>query len=219
MVNASSVYIHIPFCKSICSYCNFCKVIYKKKWVDLYLNRLKEEVMDRYMGEEIKTIYIGGGTPSSLSLEEIEDLLNITNLFKKDNIEEFTFECNIEDINNNLLNLLKKYHINRLSIGVESFNQDNLKLMNRNTNYSDVVNKINLIRECGFDNINLDLIYALPNETLSILKKDLKLLLSLKPEHISTYSFSLENNTYLKYKRVNTINEELDLEMYKYICK
>ena len=219
MVKRDSVYIHIPFCKSICSYCDFCKVLYKKEWVLLYLKRLEEEIKDRYLGNEIKTIYIGGGTPSTLSLDEIDYLLKTTTLFNIDNLKEFTFECNIEDITKDLLLILKKYCVNRLSIGIESFNTNKLKIMHRTNNYNDVLNKINLIRELGFENINLDLMYALPNETLKDLKKDLKLILSLKPEHISTYSLILEDNTYLKYKNINPIDEELDLEMYNYICR
>ncbi len=218
MKNVSGVYIHIPFCKSICTYCDFCKVLYQDKWAIAYLKKLKEEILDRYMKDDIKTIYIGGGTPSCLSLKELKYLLELTNIFKKDNLQEFTFECNIEDINKELLLLLKEYHVNRLSIGIESFDEENLLLMHRNNNYQDTLNKIKLIRELGFNNINLDLIYALPKEKLSTVKKDLKLLLKLNPEHISTYSLMIEDNTFLSYKKINNIPEELDYEMYEYIC-
>ena len=214
-----SIYIHIPFCKSICTYCDFCKVLYKKEWINTYLEKLEDEIKDRYLGENVKTIYIGGGTPSALSLDEIEKLLGLTKYFKIDKLQEFTFECNIEDINEELLILLKKYNVNRLSIGIESFNEDNLILMKRNTNYKDTVNKMKLIRSMGFNNVNLDLIYALPGEDLKILKKDLKLLLSLNPEHISTYSLMIEDNTFLNYKNTKNIDEALDAEMYEYICK
>ena len=217
MAKIDSIYIHIPFCKSICSYCDFCKVLYKKEWVDLYLQKLKEEIIDRYMGNDIKTIYIGGGTPSALSLNEIEYLLQLTNLFKKDKLVEFTFECNIEDINEDLLLILKKYRVNRLSIGIQSFNNDNLKILKRTSNYQDVIKKVKLMRHLNFNNINLDLMYALPNEPLNILKKDLKLLLNLKPEHISCYSLILEDHTYLKYQKIEIISEDLDLKMYEYI--
>ncbi len=214
-----SVYIHIPFCKSICTYCDFSKVLYNEDWVSLYLQALKKEIEDRYMGESIKTIYIGGGTPSALSIKEIEYLLLLTNLFDKSNLKEFTFECNIEDINKDLLEVLRKYHVNRLSIGVESFDEDNLLLMKRNNTYKDTKEKIKLVREYGFNNINLDLIYALPNESLNILKKDIKLLLSLNPEHISTYSLMIQDNTFLSYKKTRSIDEDIDAEMYEYICK
>ena len=214
-----SVYIHIPFCKSICTYCDFCKVLYNSEWVKNYLKVLKDEILDRYMGESVRTIYIGGGTPSTLSLRETEYLLSLTNLFKKDNLEEFTFECNIEDINKNLLELLKKYGVNRLSIGIESFDEENLLLMHRSTNYEDTSEKMKLIRELGFNNVNLDLIYALPKEKLSTLKNDIKLLLKLNPEHISTYSLMIEDNTFLAYKKTQSIDEDTDALMYEYICQ
>ena len=215
----SSVYIHIPFCKSICAYCDFCKVLYKQEWVVNYLQALKAEIKDRYMGEKIKTIYIGGGTPSCLTFKEIEYILRLTALFNKEELEEFTFECNLEDINDELLGLLKKYGVNRLSIGIESFDEDNLLLMKRKCDYKEALAKITLARQWGFDNINLDLIYALPGEKLSILKKDLKLLLKLNPTHISTYSLMIEDNTFLNYKKINSIPEDLDAEMYYYIGK
>lgn len=218
-MDSTSVYIHIPFCKKICSYCDFCKVIYQKEWAVKYLKVLKSEIEDRYMGESIKTIYIGGGTPSCMSLKEIEYLLLLTNLFNKKDLEEFTFECNIEDVTKELLVLLKKYNVNRLSIGIESFSKSNLEFMKRYHDYEDTSKKIELIRSMGFNNINLDLIYALPQEKLSTLKKDIKLLLTLNPEHISTYSLMIEDNTYLSYKKTKEIDEELDYEMYDYICK
>ena len=215
----SSVYIHIPFCKSICSYCDFCKVIYNKKWAVSYLKMLKNEIDDRYMGEKIRTIYIGGGTPSALSLKEIEFLLLLTNKFDKTMLEEFTFECNIEDINEELMLLLKKYNVNRISIGIESFDENNLLLMKRKADYNECKSKIEMMRRLGFNNINIDLIYALPDEKVQVVRDDIKKILSLNPEHISTYSLIIEDNTYLGYKKTKSIPEDLDLEMYDYICK
>ena len=183
----------------------------------MYLKRLKMEIEDRYMGDSIKTIYIGGGTPSCLSLKEIEYLLKLTNIFKKDELEEFTFECNIEDITEDLLVILKKYGVNRLSIGIESFDQDNLILMHRENTYEDTYKKMQLMRKMGFNNINLDLIYALPGESLNLVKKDLNYFLKLNPEHISTYSLMIEDNTYLSYQKVKTISEDIDYKMYDYI--
>ena len=213
------VYIHIPFCKNICTYCDFCKVLYNQKWAVEYLKNLKQEIDERYMGEPIKTIYIGGGTPSCLTIKQIECLLMIVTHLNIKDIQEFTFECNIEDINKELLTILKKYNITRLSIGIESFNEENLLLMKRKCTYKDVKDKIELARSMGFNNINLDLIYALPKERISDVKEDLKLLLSLEPEHISTYSLMVEDNTFLNYKKIRPITEELDREMYDIICK
>lgn len=212
-----AAYIHVPFCKSICSYCDFCKFVYNEKWAYVYLKALKQEVKDRYMDDPLETIYIGGGTPSCLSLEEINKLMDIVNLFNKTNLKEFTFECNIEDINEELLLLLKRNGVNRLSIGIESFNLNNLKFMERNVDFKTAQEKINLCRSLGFNNINLDLMYAIPGETLKDLKKDLDLFLKLKPEHISAYSLILEPHTKAYVRETSYIDEELDYEMYKLI--
>lgn len=115
---ASSIYIHIPFCKNICSYCDFCKFIYNEKWAYAYLKALKNEINDRYMGEEIKTICIGGGTPSALNIKEVKSLLSMLDNVNKNNLEEFTFECNLEDINEELVLLLKNFGVNRLSLSL-----------------------------------------------------------------------------------------------------
>ncbi len=215
---ASSVYIHIPFCRSICSYCDFCKFLYNEKWTYVYLKALKSEVVDRYMGDDIKTIYIGGGTPSVLSLKEIKRLLDITKLLKTNNLLEFTFECNLEDINEELLLLLKQYGVNRLSIGIESFDKDNLKFMERNAEFRDAEEKIKLCRSLGFNNINLDLMYAIPGESLKTLKKDLSLFMKLKPNHLSCYSLILEEHTKAYVNNASYIEEETDYLMYKHIC-
>ncbi len=215
-----SMYIHIPFCKSICSYCDFCKFIYHGPWIDKYLQALEDEIKNRYNGETMHTIYIGGGTPSSLINKDLERLLTII----KDNINisedlEYTIECNINDIDEQLLDTLKKYGINRISIGIESFNEKKLEFMERKHTFEEAETKIKLLREKGFDNINLDLIYGIPDETIKDLKKDLDLFLKLKPEHISTYSLIIEDNTKIAIKGVLPIKEDLDAKMYEYLCE
>lgn len=213
-----SVYIHIPFCKSICSYCDFCKMLYNGSWVTQYLNALINEIQDRYLGEEIKTLYIGGGTPSSLSIKDIRYLFEIISRLNLDKLEEFTFECNLNDINEDLLQVLRENGVNRLSIGIESFNEDKLKFMERYHTFSDARDKMKLIRKMGFNNVNVDLIYGIPGETLKDLKKDLDLILKLEPDHISTYSLIVEDNTKIGINGVLPIPEELDASMYEYIC-
>lgn len=214
-----SVYIHIPFCKNICSYCDFCKFIYNEKWVGAYLTGLNNEIKDRYMDDPIKTIYIGGGTPSALSIDELKRLFKIINVFNTNDLEEFTFECNLSDINEGLLEILKNNKVNRLSIGIQSFNKKNLEFMERNADFKDALKKVDLCHQYGFNNINLDLMYAIPGETLKDLKKDLNLFLKLNPTHISTYSLILEDHTKLSSKNVSYIEEELDYEMFKLISK
>lgn len=212
-----SAYIHIPFCNTICSYCDFCKQFYNEENVNNYLKALKEEIDDRYNDEVLSTLYIGGGTPSCLNIGELNRLFSIISLIKLEKDYEFTFECNINDINENLIKLLKQNRVNRISIGIESFNKEKLKFMERTAEFEDVKNKMDIIRNFGINNINVDLIYAIPNETLKDLKKDLKLILKLKPDHISTYSLIYENNTKLSLKENNKISDELELEMYNYI--
>lgn len=214
-----SAYIHIPFCTTICSYCDFCKQYYNEDNVNRYLKSLKEEIEDRYNDEYLSTLYIGGGTPSCLKNNELEQLFNIISILKLDKEYEFTFECNINDINEDLIKILKKNKVNRISIGIESFNKNKLEFMERSAEFNDVKNKIEIIRNFGINNINVDLMYAIPNESLKDLKKDLKLILKLKPDHISTYSLIYENNTKISLKEYNQVPDETELEMYNYIRK
>ena len=217
--NITAAYIHIPFCQTICTYCDFCKMFYKKEWTIKYLNALKEEITKYYRGEYLDTIYIGGGTPSVLDVNELEELLKIVSYFNKNNNYEYTFECNVENITEEKLYLLKKYGVNRLSIGVQTFNTKYLKYLNRHHDNEEVIKKINIAKKIGFKNINIDLIYALKNETLKDLEYDLDMFLKLNINHISTYSLIIEPNTILDINNEKNISEESDYEMYKLINK
>lgn len=210
----TSVYIHIPFCHNICSYCDFCKFYYNEKLVNDYLDNLYNEVKTRYKHDLVKTIYIGGGTPSCLSKKQLNKLFNIIDIFNKDSLLEFTFECNIEDINEELLILLKNNGVNRLSIGVQSFNQKLLKLLGRKYDIN-CIDKIKLCKK--YMNVNIDLIYAIPGETLMDLEKDLDILLALDVDHISCYSLIIEEHTKLYIDGISNISDELDYSMYQLI--
>ena len=213
-----SVYIHIPFCNSICSYCDFCKFLHNDKWASFYLDVLESEIDEYYEDDIVKTIYIGGGTPSVLSTANLIKLFKIIKKFKLDKDYEFTFECNVNDIRDDLLTLLKENGVNRISIGVESFNKYKLKFLNRKHNKDDIFKNIKLCKKFGFNNINVDLIYALPIENMFVLKNDISNLLKLNVDHISTYSLIIEEHTVLYNKKIKPIAEELDYKMYKYIC-
>lgn len=213
-----NLYIHIPFCNKICSYCDFCKMYYDSSLVDKYLEELEKEVSSIYKGEVLDTIYIGGGTPSGLSLEQLEKLFTITDKLKKSNSLEFTIEGNFESTDLNKLKLYKKHGVNRLSFGLESINKNNLKFLNRDLDLEKIEEVINVSRDLDFNNINIDLIYAIPNEDLKVLESDLNYILKLDIEHISTYSLIIEDNTILGIKKVKNISEDLDYEMYKFIC-
>lgn len=214
------LYIHIPFCRKICSYCDFYKMVVsdelKSKFFDYLIkdfNLLDDGV------SKVNTIYIGGGTPSSVRLDLLEKLfLELNKRIDLEKIVEFTFEINPEDINLDLLKLLKKYHVNRLSIGVQTFNKKHLKLLNRMTDYDDLKSKIKLLKEIGLENYSFDLIYALPEQTIDELYDDLKFVCSLEPKHVSTYSLILEDRTILKKlydkQKWEKIDEEIDEKMY-----
>lgn len=213
-----SAYIHIPFCQNICTYCDFCKFYYDQKMVSPYLESLEQEIKENYSQEILKTIYIGGGTPSSLSIEELRRLLKILSIFRKEENYEYTVECNIENITEEKVALLSSFGVNRISIGVQTFQEKYLSFLNRKHTRKEVFEKVEMVKKF-IKNINVDLIYALPGETLEELEDDLNLFLSLKIPHISTYSLMIEEHTILHNKGVNPIEEDLDLEMYRLIEK
>jgi len=211
-----SIYIHVPFCKTICTYCDFCKFYYHEKWVKDYLKALDKELDSIYQGEILETIYIGGGTPNALTIEELKELFKIVNKVNKAFIYGFTVECNIEYITEEQLKLFKDNGVNRLSIGVQTLNDKYIKILGRHHNYQLVLDKIQLVKEY-FDNINIDLMYALPNQTLDELRKDLEIFLKLDVPHISTYSLMLEPHTKLYIDKLQPIDDEIDYQMYKLI--
>ena len=155
IMDSISVYIHIPFCNTICSYCDFPKLYHNNENVSKYLDSLNNEIKSNYKNELVKTLYIGGGTPSCLNREELIKLFDIIKIFNIDK-QEFTFECNIENINIQLLELLKQNKVNRLSIGVESSNYKYLEFLGRSYNKETIINNISLAKEY-FNNISVDL--------------------------------------------------------------
>lgn len=194
-------------------------MFYVKKWASKYFDSLYEEVKDRYEGELLDTLYIGGGTPSILNVDELSKLKEIIDLFEFEEDYEFTFECNIQDLNDIYLTHLKNLGVNRLSIGIESFDEKNLQLMGRDASYQEAENIIKMARSKGFKNINIDFMYGLPNEELNTVKSDLKKILKLKPDHISAYSLILEPNTRLHLHYKKGVDQDTEFEMYQYILR
>ena len=208
-----SIYIHIPFCSSICSYCDFCKILKNEKYIDDYLDTLEKEIKSNYKGEKINTLYIGGGTPSSLSLMQLKKLFNILKRFNLDKNCEITFETNSEDLTKEKIVFLKK-HINRLSIGIQTFDENIIKKLNRKLNIE------NLKLACQtFDNVNIDLMYGFQNQTLKDLKTDLNEIIKLNPKHISTYCLILEPHTKLYIDNYKPLDDDKEREMYDFITK
>lgn len=200
MTNKYGLYIHIPFCASICTYCDFPKrLCNNKKLENDYFTRLLEELDSyaKYFNSNLNTIYIGGGTPNSASLENLERLFKKLKSFNLDSIEEFSVETNPELITEEQALLFKKYGVNRVSMGVQSFLDKNLKVINRKHTKEDVVRDISILKKHGIDNINIDMMFGLPNQSINDLKEDIRFITSLDIKHISYYNLILEEKTIL----------------------
>lgn len=207
-----SLYIHIPFCKTICTYCSFKKRIYDENLAHQYIVSLIND-FSRIPKKSLKTIYIGGGTPCSLSNNDLELLLsNLVGLL--DGNYEFTIESNPENLLDiEKISILKKYKVNRVSIGVQTFNEKLLKILGRKHNEDIVYNAIENLLNNKITNINLDLIYGIPSQTLNDFIQDVKKVLDYNIKHISLYSLTIDNHTVLFNKKYNEADEDLLRDM------
>lgn len=190
------IYLHIPFCQSICNYCDFPKVFYNKTQADLYLEQLINEINSYDINAtDIESIYIGGGTPSVLSEEQLTYLFDNLRLERFTNLKEFSIEVNPESLTSSKIKLFQKYGLNRISMGVQTFNDDLLKHLNRQHNQELVINKIKQLQNNGFSNISIDLMIGLENQSLEMVYDDLKIIEQLKIPHISYYNLIIEKGT------------------------
>lgn len=215
-----SLYIHIPFCKQKCLYCDFPSYSGKERFMEEYIEALNKEILQKAKNYSINSIFIGGGTPSYLKNSNLESLLRTLNkLNLKENIE-FTMECNPGTLIRKNLEIMKKYNINRISIGLQSTNNSILKELGRIHNFEDFKNNYLLAREIGIDNINVDLMFGLPNQTLTDWKETLEEIAKLEPAHISAYSLIIEEGThfYNLYQENNLNLPEEDTERFMYIA-
>lgn len=220
MINKYSLYIHIPFCKSKCNYCDFTSYAGKEDVIPEYIQTLKQEL--KFYSEVLKkplisTIYFGGGTPSILEPEHLHDILEAANsdfVLAKD--VEITLEANPESVNFRKLLEARKAGVNRLSIGVQSFNDDTLKTLGRIHSSMHIQYAFNTARMAGFKNINLDLIFALPDQTLTDWKENLYKAMLLDPEHLSTYNLVIEKGTsfYENKSALKFPNIDLEYDMF-----
>ncbi len=222
------IYIHIPFCIKKCEYCDFVSYCNKKEYVPQYINALKKEIKNNINKEyKITTIYIGGGTPSSIEENYIADIIETIKLnMNEENLKDFenievTIEVNPGTVNKEKLQVYKKIGINRLSIGLQETHNELLKSIGRIHTYEEFIKTYKLARKIGFNNINVDLMIALPNQTIQDIKENLEKITKLNPEHISVYSLILEEGTpfYNKYNenKIKLPDEELERNMYWYV--
>ncbi len=221
-----SLYIHIPFCTQICHYCDFNKFFIQNQPVDEYIQTLLTE-MDLYnlsQNEPLSTVFIGGGTPSALEPLQLEQLL----FSMKEKVTlapgyEYTVEANPGDLSKEKLRIMKEAGVNRLSLGVQSFNEELLKKIGRAHNVKDVYETIDMAREEGFDNISIDLIYSLPGQTLSDLEDTIDRALQLNLPHFSAYSLIIEPKTVfyimLNKGKLSLPGEDAEATMYEYVME
>ena len=214
-----SLYIHIPFCDQKCYYCDFPSFAGKGGLKGQYVEALNKEIDNKNLKNYIiDTIFIGGGTPSSLEARELEIMLRKVNELNFSDDLEFTVECNPGSITKEKLNVMKKYGVNRLSMGLQAVQNTLLRDIGRIHSYEVFKENFNLARECGFNNINVDLMFALPGQKLNEWKESLELISSLKPEHISAYSLIIEDGTpfsrMYEQGKLKLPNEDIERKMY-----
>ncbi|MGV8915472.1 MAG: radical SAM family heme chaperone HemW [Kaistella sp.] len=194
------IYLHIPFCKQKCSYCNFhfsTSLQYKEEMIVA----LKKEIFlrkDELQNRNLKSLYFGGGTPSILKVDELQSIIDeVLKYFSFDEKIEITLEANPDDLDNKFVRELAKTPFNRLSIGTQSFFEEDLKLMNRAHNSTEAESSIKRAQDYGFENISIDLIYGSPTSNLEIWKNNLKKTIELQVPHVSSYALTIEPKTAL----------------------
>jgi len=208
----AGIYLHIPFCRKLCSYCDFYHVITQAENKSYVSALVKEAGLRReYLGNEIiSTFYIGGGTPSVLPAEEIEAILNIRKLFKVDENCEITIELNPDDVNKDYLQRLRDSGINRVSLGIQSWRDSDLKLMNRRHNAGQAADALEQTLKSGFENVTIDLIYGIPGMTTADWSSNLDISFSYDIKHLSAYHLTIEPGTVFGKMKEKGMLSELD---------
>mgnify|MGYP005977484127 FL=1 len=225
----AGLYVHIPFCATRCSYCGFystTKLDLQDRYVDSLCREiaLRKEYLSSYSTDSkaantiIRTIYIGGGTPSQLSRYSLEKLFNAIDTYLECSPEEVTMEVNPDDVTNDLAETISALHINRVSMGAQTFDDNRLKFLNRRHKSFQVERAIDILHEHGVGNISIDLMFGFPGQTCDSWKEDVRRAISLDIQHISAYSLMYEEGTrlyrMLKENMIKEIDEEVSLNMY-----
>lgn len=217
----SGVYIHIPFCRSRCIYCGFYSTTHaelRRAYVDALCCEM--DLRRNYLQDNVRTVYLGGGTPSVLDGEELSRLFHYINkVYDVDPQAEVTIECNPDDVTPDFAALLSRLPVNRVSMGAQTFSDKRLKFLNRRHDAAEVGRAVALLRAASIGNISLDLMFGFPGETLAEWESDIEKALLLDVEHISAYSLMYEEGTalyrMLEQNRVEEVDEEQSLAMYE----
>ena len=220
----TGIYIHIPFCRQKCNYCNFFSIASIKYKSDFIKALLKEIELQKnyFINNKVSTIYFGGGTPSMLSVSEISSILNkINQLFLIEKEAEITLEANPDDLTLEKIAELKNSPVNRISVGIQSFNDEDLKYLNRKHNSEQAKKSIFRLKEFGFENIGIDLIYGIPTLTEKKWEQNLDNFFSMEIPHLSAYSLTIEKKTILdnliKKGKTENVSESQSIEHFKYL--
>ncbi len=221
--SVTSLYVHIPYCHKKCPYCAFVKELWteegEKRMVDALVSEIKA-YGKHFPKLEIKTVFLGGGTPSSLTSEGLNTLLDaVYTHFSLSKDSEKTIEMNPESVSASKLSVLKTFHFNRISLGVQSFDENELAFLGRLHTPGRIATVVDMIKTHGFYNFNLDFIFGLPNASLSILEDTLTKAVSLAPTHLSTYALSIERGTPFSKQKKTKTTQETELKHYQFIRK
>lgn len=219
MAKNTSLYVHIPFCLRKCLFCSFVISVGKEHRINDYLDALEME-LSFHDGQKVSTVYVGGGTPTQMNAQQLKRLFVMMRKYCswKDNAE-FTVEANPEGLTEEKLSVLKEYGVNRLSIGVQSLNDRFLKYLGRAHNREDVFNSLDKVRQFNFDNVNLDLMFAYPDQTFSDLRRDVDEIAFLGAQHLSLYELTIDKNSQFYAKGVELDDAQKRADMYQFICE
>lgn len=215
MTRPNSLYVHIPFCRHICAYCDFPKVLYKEDWAKSYLGALFSEIQERDV-QTCHTIYLGGGTPTSLGEEDLDRLLAFLSTYLEEG-GEYSVEANPETLTEAKARILKKHGVNRVSIGMQTSSPKLLKKLGRAHTFADVEKAVALLKKEGITNINVDLMYGLPEETIGDVRQDLVAFFSLDVPHVSAYSLILEKGTAFYVNKIRPLDDDAQQEQFEII--
>lgn len=210
-----SLYLHIPFCDHICHYCDFTKMLTNRQQTMPYVLRLLQEVAS-YGRHHYDTVFIGGGTPTALSDEELSTLCEGIRPYLAPQAE-WTIECNVESTTPSKLKIMHQAGVNRLSFGVQTFKESALKSLNRHHQHADITRVITQAKTQGFQRINIDLIYDLPNVSDTDLADDLQKFIALDVDHIATYALTIHPNTVFGIQKVPQVSDEISRQHYETI--
>ena len=211
------LYLHVPFCRSICYYCDFCHTVFAREKADAWLDALAEELKRREINSHLVTAYIGGGTPTALEISQLDRLLTMLDPYTQE-VTEYTCEVNPESLDEEKAACMARHGISRASIGWQTSDPQLLRSTGRHHTAEDAEKAADILRKQGITNLSFDLMYSLPGQTMESLRKSVWDVLRLRPEHLSLYSLTVEENTVFGKKGVSPLDEDTEADMYEWIC-